>query len=92
MTRAAEINLHELVRLPHDAAEKVLRQAGCWDEFANGEELRSVRVRVTYEVRYEDTETVTVEARSREEAEELAMDKVADMDSDYEPLDAEIIE
>lgn len=66
-----KVDLHELVKLPHGKAKAVLVWAGLWDEDA-GKEEKQYSVTLDVEYREFDTVTVTVSARSEDEAAEKA--------------------
>lgn len=66
------MNLQELADLPYAGmAEKKLKEAGKWDEYAGQEEKEWI-VTVDIEIKSYETETVKVMARSEEEACEKA--------------------
>lgn len=89
----ADVNLKALAAArPFGAARKALIQAGCWDEHGDGDPGE-------YEVTLAGTARLTarlkVQARSEEEAEEIACRKAenwsaSDWDMDY--IDADDIE
>lgn len=60
-----KVDLHELVKLPHGFAEKVLRSEGLWDEDV-GKEEKDWLVEYTAAYTYDDSKIVS--ARTAEEA------------------------
>lgn len=66
--------LRKLVDAPYGKAEEILKSEGFWDEHRQTPdgEMRTYRVRVTGETQVQSV--VKVQARSAEEAEELATD------------------
>lgn len=60
-----KVDLHELVKLPHGFAEKVLRSEGLWDEGAGKEEKDWI---VEYTVTYTYDDSQIVSARTAGEA------------------------
>lgn len=85
------LNLHDLANMPgYGVAQRTVRALGLWDETAasDGETLFKFKVKVsgTYLPEIE-TEVVTVEAKSAEEAK----DKAADLSDFDEVEDCEIL-
>ena len=89
MADQQKVNVHELAALPYGAAKDALRKAGLWDEYGGEDEneeppgpVRSFKVRVHGTIAV--SATVTVEARSEDEAEDLAAKKAEDgLSSDW---------
>lgn len=95
MAEQQKVDVHELAALPYGKAEAEIKKAGLWCERLGGEgEMKRYRVKVTGTARV--VQHVTVEARSKEKAEEEAMD-VADTDQEWEVVgdcdadDAEVV-
>jgi hypothetical protein len=69
--------LKRAVEAPFGQAETILKREGCWDDHGDTDaEPRRWRVRVYGEMQVQAV--VTVEARTKDEAEELACDKASD--------------
>jgi hypothetical protein len=72
------VNLHELANSgSYGMAKNALAKAGLWDEYA-GQTPQTFRVKVSYEIRQDLTESVQVTARTEEEAVRLATKQVED--------------
>jgi hypothetical protein len=83
-----QIDLHELANNNRfGRAETILQEAGYWDE-NGGKDAKAFRVRVDVQFLEDDTEYVTVNARTEDEAFDLAEKHFAG-DPDY--LSAEAI-
>lgn len=82
-----KVDLHELVKLPHGKAKAALVRAGLWDEDVGKEEKK---FKVTMDVEYKeyDTVTVTVMARSEDEAAKKAEQEYM---QDSDAIEAEAI-
>lgn len=70
-----DIDIHALAALPYGQANSKLKAAGFWDEHADDEaNFKDYRVRIEGQTQW--TATVTVQARSDDEAEKLASHQV----------------
>lgn len=89
MTDDQKSLMQELVDAPYGKARDILREKGLWDEHAgDAGELRTYRMRVRGEMVV--SAIVKVEARSAEEAEELALSQASAWDfqwRDYGDVD-----
>jgi hypothetical protein len=77
------LDLHELANRPGaGSAKKALVENGAWDE-NRGLPERIFEVRVEYTVNRTDCEVVHVVARSKNEAEEKAVERITNNCDDY---------
>lgn len=81
------LNVHELVKLPHGEALKVIKQAGLWDEDKAGNTETDIQWLVTVDTTYEVTQRLktTVWASDHDEVCEKAEDKVS---NEYDAISA----
>lgn len=86
-----DIDLHKAANaVGYGSGRAAVMQAGAWDEYS-GLPKAKYKVRIAYEIRHRDTETVTVTARCEDEAEELAAEEIEDRHGlNIEITDAEV--